>query len=288
MNCKQVSRLLDAYADGQLPAGSRGQVDEHLRSCGQCRHEAEEIGRVAAMLRQATEPSQALESRVLLAVASSERASSSDSGHLEKKKMTRKTFQYGFATVLTLCLITTLVLSLPSAASAAWEQMESAVARIRTAKTTVIWKNEDGSRGSKIVYSDATRVRFEYTNGAYEIFANGRSYSSGQLPHEAMGDAMGSIDPAMFNISTQVKMIARGEQPVELGKENWQGTAVTLLAVSPPDKPDQRFVFWVASKTDLPVRTVVEVKRNGTWEYESEMLYQFDLPLEDSLFAIPK
>ncbi len=43
MNCRKVSHLISAYADGELPGVEHRSVHEHLRHCGSCRNEYEGV-----------------------------------------------------------------------------------------------------------------------------------------------------------------------------------------------------------------------------------------------------
>jgi anti-sigma factor RsiW len=42
MNCRQVQRRLNAYLDGELPAGMRRTLEAHLEGCSACARELEE------------------------------------------------------------------------------------------------------------------------------------------------------------------------------------------------------------------------------------------------------
>src|SRR5215468_5621956 len=53
MNCREVARRLDAFADGHLTAAERNQIDLHLAGCGQCRLECESIAKLKSRLKTA-------------------------------------------------------------------------------------------------------------------------------------------------------------------------------------------------------------------------------------------
>ena len=51
MDCDEVSRLLDAYLDGELDGTARPEVQKHLDSCPDCRKEADRIAGFSSLVR---------------------------------------------------------------------------------------------------------------------------------------------------------------------------------------------------------------------------------------------
>src|SRR5687768_2641675 len=56
MNCDRANNLLSAYADGELDAGERVDVEGHLSTCAACRSAAEALRLQDADLRRAFAP----------------------------------------------------------------------------------------------------------------------------------------------------------------------------------------------------------------------------------------
>lgn len=74
MNCRNAQVLLSAYLDGELAGTEMMRVRDHLRSCGDCRSEFEEVRVVKQMLGGAAEvavPAD-LQDRLMRAVMSDE------------------------------------------------------------------------------------------------------------------------------------------------------------------------------------------------------------------------
>ena len=53
MNCKEITDLLDLYADSELSQEARARVDRHLMTCPACAYRANSIEQVKTHLRQA-------------------------------------------------------------------------------------------------------------------------------------------------------------------------------------------------------------------------------------------
>jgi anti-sigma factor RsiW len=53
MNCEQIRQLLDAHQDGELEGSLQFEVQEHLKSCPDCRKEAEAINSFNSLVRTA-------------------------------------------------------------------------------------------------------------------------------------------------------------------------------------------------------------------------------------------
>jgi mycothiol system anti-sigma-R factor len=51
MNCDEVSRLLDAYIDGELDEVTQPELQKHLDGCSDCRKEAEAVNRFKSLVR---------------------------------------------------------------------------------------------------------------------------------------------------------------------------------------------------------------------------------------------
>ena len=50
MNCQEIRNRLDAYVDGELPAGEAEKVNRHLEACPACRHQAEVLRQIGSAL----------------------------------------------------------------------------------------------------------------------------------------------------------------------------------------------------------------------------------------------
>ncbi len=50
IDCEEVLRSLERYLDGELPAGARTEVEEHLAHCGPCMDRAGFRRRLKALL----------------------------------------------------------------------------------------------------------------------------------------------------------------------------------------------------------------------------------------------
>ena len=59
--CWLIRRRLGAYQDGELSAGARSRVGQHIRGCGPCRLQLEALGRLrTALTLDAVDPSEAI------------------------------------------------------------------------------------------------------------------------------------------------------------------------------------------------------------------------------------
>ncbi len=56
MNCKMVLSRLQAYVDGEVPAGLMREMDEHLDACPSCRSQVERIREVGNILDSLSVP----------------------------------------------------------------------------------------------------------------------------------------------------------------------------------------------------------------------------------------
>lgn len=56
MNCKKVLSCLQAYVDGEVPAGLMREMDEHLDACPSCRGRVERIRTVGSILDSLSVP----------------------------------------------------------------------------------------------------------------------------------------------------------------------------------------------------------------------------------------
>ncbi|MEO0079326.1 MAG: zf-HC2 domain-containing protein, partial [candidate division WOR-3 bacterium] len=56
MKCSEVRRLLSSFADGELAAGLRADIENHLAGCAECGKELAELGAVVELLRAAPVP----------------------------------------------------------------------------------------------------------------------------------------------------------------------------------------------------------------------------------------
>ncbi len=52
MRCADITTRLTAYTDGELSGAERGQVEQHLRECPECRVERDRIARVLQIAAQ--------------------------------------------------------------------------------------------------------------------------------------------------------------------------------------------------------------------------------------------
>ncbi len=52
MRCADITTRLTAYTDGELSDAERGQVEQHLRECPECRGERDRIARVLQIAAQ--------------------------------------------------------------------------------------------------------------------------------------------------------------------------------------------------------------------------------------------
>src|SRR5688500_392052 len=53
MNCKEITDLLDLYADGELSLESRARIDRHLIQCAGCAYRVRSIEQTRSLLRDA-------------------------------------------------------------------------------------------------------------------------------------------------------------------------------------------------------------------------------------------
>lgn len=53
MNCKEISDLLDLYADSELSQEARARIDRHLIQCATCAYRVRSIEQTRALLRDA-------------------------------------------------------------------------------------------------------------------------------------------------------------------------------------------------------------------------------------------
>jgi len=53
MTCREISDLLDLYADGELAEEARARVERHLMGCGECAYRARSLEQTRALLREA-------------------------------------------------------------------------------------------------------------------------------------------------------------------------------------------------------------------------------------------
>ncbi|MCX8005831.1 MAG: zf-HC2 domain-containing protein, partial [Burkholderiaceae bacterium] len=73
MNCARIAPLLDAHLDGELPAATVQQVEDHLRACARCRASVQRLRALRQLLQEAardTAAPPALRQRLLTAVES--------------------------------------------------------------------------------------------------------------------------------------------------------------------------------------------------------------------------
>lgn len=66
MNCREVEELLGAFCEGSLEDDSRGQVDDHLAGCAECRREKQVVTRTLDALHafERIEPSEDFSARL--------------------------------------------------------------------------------------------------------------------------------------------------------------------------------------------------------------------------------
>ena len=51
MNCEDIARLINSYADKELPLEIYSSVKKHISSCGMCQQELSEIIKIKKILR---------------------------------------------------------------------------------------------------------------------------------------------------------------------------------------------------------------------------------------------
>jgi anti-sigma-K factor RskA len=77
MNCDQAKELLEAYVLGALDGDEQAAIEQHLATCGECRHLAAELADVVTLLPAAVSvassarPTETLKSQILQAIETS-------------------------------------------------------------------------------------------------------------------------------------------------------------------------------------------------------------------------
>jgi hypothetical protein len=276
MKCKNVSHLLDAFADGEVSERLRAKIQDHLGTCSACSQELQDIKGMSTAFAAAP-PGEYLRDRAFRAAQASSR--------LTKAPKMNSKLRYGIATLTATALLMGVVMSMPNSAEAAFKKIQDATGRVKTSKVFVLWKEANGKTGHKTVWADAKRVREEYWNGEVKIFDGEVSFGYGSTVPGAEAEFMGSFDPNMHQVSTQLRMLARDKEPIHLGAATVDGRSAEALAIPRPDNMRLRLIY--DPRTNLPLKMVEEQQSKRGWVWVSEIRYQFNVPVTDSMFTRP-
>src|SRR5579885_677132 len=127
MDCKQTSKLLNAYADHELSKSDQTLVESHLAECPDCRAELEDVRRLDATMRCETPAPESLRSAIADRL---EAARNSRRSRVSLKEMLGMKFRIGLATLGAIALIAILMTGGHVNAQAALMKMRRAVTQV--------------------------------------------------------------------------------------------------------------------------------------------------------------
>jgi len=127
MDCKQISILLNAFADRELSKSDQTLVESHIAECADCRAELEDIRRLDATIRCEEIAPDSLRSAIADRLEGARTARPNRSSLKEKLGMK---FRIGMAAIGAAALIVVLTMSSGGSAMAAYTKMKKAVTRV--------------------------------------------------------------------------------------------------------------------------------------------------------------
>lgn len=296
MNCEKAQTWIDAYVDGELDVPAKALIEAHLETCPGCREQLRRVRHVTA-LSQSFEavPPEGLLEKTRFGIA--DRKSTPMSRIKEKLTMKQGIgMRVGIATVAIAAILGAVVTLTPrpaearGGAAAVLKKMKAAAAEVKAMHSISFWDDIENKPRIRIeIWTDGKDLYID-RGGHLEIIRHGKFYEGGKpfdyqkyLPDGTMV-ASGPVDPAMFTVSTQLKMLNRsGADPIDAGTATFQGRTVRKITIT-TDDGQERHTFWVDAGSDLPLRDSVEHLENGDWVESGYTDYEFIDALDPKLF----
>ncbi|MBS1709425.1 MAG: zf-HC2 domain-containing protein [Armatimonadetes bacterium] len=286
MKCKHVMELVDAYGDGEVSDTNQGRIEAHLEQCDACRHEvARVLHWIDACRQPVVAPGPDLKRRV--------HASTVGRPPQETRNMNKKLgIRFGLtAAALAAVACVAFVPRIASASSAKelWGKMAEAAKRPQAVHIVNVWYEPDGSKGQTQVWTDGKSIRINEADGTVRLAKGGKVYATKPGPQESdeIFVAMPTtLDAAIFTVPVQIKMLGAGaSEPMDLGVQRVDGADLHRVAVL-GRSGNERFTFWVDTKTNLPVRKTNEERKGNSWVETGYQTFEFTPQLEPELFEI--
>jgi hypothetical protein len=280
MKCLKAIKLIDLAVAGALPEESRQSLDDHLLACPQCMAQQASGVRLEALsesLRQVESPN--MRTQILEGIATS------GSSPRQEKLMKTRTFKLSLGVTTAVCLVALVgALTLtPKSAMALVRRSIVAVKQVTSAKV-VMWFREGGQVHERTVWSDHNRTRDEGPS-RLSVYKNGQTTDD---PDNGLFIA--EIDPRSWTVDAVVDLYSGRVTPVDLGVREIHGQTLRLIRLEideGKDGSDTRWDYYVDDTTNLPAKLINFQRQGGEWVKTSEIKYQFNIPLEDSLFELP-
>lgn len=169
--------------------------------------------------------------------------------------------------------------------SAAFAQVQESLKKVRTAKYTVSISSESKTPLTWQVYlSESNVCRVEQPSGVYLVFDAAKKKLMEVNPAESKARVTEGLNvPDGFNVIAQ---LSRSELKISKESQSDEVKAIGAVAAKGFTVKDNqaRFNIWVDPTNDLPLLVEKFSNGNDPGVTETWVDFQYDLPLQDSLF----
>jgi hypothetical protein len=192
---------------------------------------------------------------------------------------------------------------------AAYARMRSAVAGVNSVHMityspdgkTGVWQRGDtwvahgclrreGLRGMRGLRGVNGRADYDSTTGRYTFSWDpklGKYVMRGTDTNHPPSGSQEDVPryAGQFTVEAYLEWTAASDTEVKTGAGLWGGRDLPTITVESP-AAQRRAVFYLESKTNLPLHAVFSRPLKGRWEAYERVDYEFNLPLPEEMFTI--
>jgi hypothetical protein len=317
MQCSQVERLLDAYADEELDKSERVLLDAHLAECAACQMQLESILKLSRHVQVSAQMPEALRSKIADRL---QQASTKRTSRFRSKEVLQMKARWGLAALVAAGLIVVGVFSTSGSAQAALSKMRKAVTGVHSSHLRVeidgpIDLGHDGGRsadapqskdngfdvsgmlagaGKSIdVWSEGDKWKADifgglqafYRDGDVTVMMDGKTFAHVKADKGDVPKDMGNF--LFRELSKATEEIRQHCTVRQIGRLDDNGRSLRQLEVTGiQDKgKDFRMLYYVDESTDLPARFEVYANdEHGQQQLMATITCEFNQDYPDSMF----
>ena len=292
MNHSRASEMMNAFLDGELTNAEARELQAHLEECGSCNAEVAELRHLTGDLHSlgAQHAPTALRSRVIDAIAES-----SGAGRLNSAFATAARRRVGWAAFAAVLILVALFLWPHSNTYVenALAKTDAAIAQASTVHMICKWYRPENRRETftqREIWLAGPRGRWDEAVGTSAVLDSTGVLvvrkGSGAVPSSASVLVQHhSLEPMLIGLAKLHGAGVRLEHPAPV---MWQGRTYDVLVSRDRDKDGSllRTIFMLDPSTALPVHGEVEKQVDGRWEPEALMNFEFNKPIDQSVFSL--